>query len=222
LQFIIYCIINKFILNNILQFQIYCVNENIVMELKKLATIQSGYINRGKIEPRDDGTCLLLQAKDVDAGQPSYRTDALVRFMPSLSGKDWFLKHGEILFMARGARNFSVLMGELPENVLAAACFFIVRVSSPEILPKYLCWYLNQLPVEEYLSRFSGRGVHMPVVRRAVLESIDIPLPPLAIQEKVSETDKLLQIEQGLYKKLAEKRKYLITEICLRAIRQSK
>ncbi len=137
--------------------------------------------------------------------------------MPTLSGKDWFLKPGDILFMARGARNFSVLIDKLPDSVLAAACFFVVRISNFEILPEYLCWYLNQLPVEEYLKRFSGRGVHMPVVKRAVLESIDIPLPPVKTQKQVSEINKLLQKEQDLYKKLAEKRKNLLTEICLKA-----
>jgi hypothetical protein len=187
------------------------------MELKKIAKIQSGFISRGKIDPRDDGTCLLLQAKDVDADHLSYRTDALVRFMPRVSGKDWFLKTGDILFMARGARNFSVLIDKLPDSVLATACFFVVRISNSEILPEYLCWYLNQSPVEEYLKRFSGRGVHMPVVRRTVLESIDIPLPPIKTQKQVSEMTMLLQKEQYLYKKLAEKRKSLMTEICMRA-----
>jgi hypothetical protein len=187
------------------------------MMLKKLTKIQSGYINRGKIYPSDDGTCLLLQAKDVDADRLSYRTAALVRFMPRLSGKDWFLKPGDILFMARGARNFSVLIDKLPGSVLAAACFFVVRISSSEILPEYLWWYLNQSPVEEYLKRFSGRGVHMPVVRRAVLESIDIPLPPIKTQKQVSEINKLMQKEQELYKKLAEKKRNLMTEICLKA-----
>jgi restriction endonuclease S subunit len=137
--------------------------------------------------------------------------------MPTLSGKDWVLKPGDILFMARGSRNFSILIDKLPESVLAAACFFVVRISNFEILPGYLGWYLNQLPVKEYLKRFSGRGVHMPVVKRAVLESIDIPLPPIKIQKQVSELNILLQKEQDLYKKLAEKRKNLLTEICLKA-----
>lgn len=192
------------------------------MEIKKLANIQSGYINRGKIEHSDHGTFLLLQAKDIDADHLSYRTDALIRFMPQLSGKDSFLKSGDILFMSRGARNFSVFVGDLPENVLAAACFFIIRVSSSEILSEYLCWYLNQSPVTEYLRLFSGRGVHMPVVRRAVLENIDIPLPSLATQRKIIEISKLLKTEQDLYKKFVEKHKYLMTEICLKAIRKSK
>ena len=187
------------------------------MLLKKLAKIQSGYINRGKIYPHKNGTSLLLQAKDVDADRLSYRTDALVRFMPKMSGKDWVLKPGDILFMARGARNFSVLIGELPDSVLAAACFFIVRVSNDKILPEFLHWYLNQPPVENYLKRFSGRGVHMPVVKRAVLENIDIPLPPVKTQKHISEINKLMQREQYLYKELAEKRKNLITEICLEA-----
>ena len=192
------------------------------MKLEQLAEIQSGYINRGKIDPRNDGTCLLLQAKDVDVDDLSYRTDFLVRFLPKLSGKDRFLKPGDILFMARGARNFSVLIDKLPDSVLAAACFFVVRINNSEILSEYLWWYLNQSPVEEYLKRFSGRAVHMPVVKRAVLESINIPLPQIKTQKQVSKMNKLLQIEQDLYKKLAEKRKYLMTEICLKSVQKSK
>ena len=187
------------------------------MKLKKIAKIQSGYISRGRILPREDGKSLLMQAKDVSADHLSYRTDALVRFMPTLSGKDWFLKSSDILFMARGSRNFSVLIDKLPDSVLAAACFFVVRISNFEILPEYLCWYLNQLPVGEYLKRFSGRGVHMPVVKRAVLESIDIPPPTIKTQKQVSEINKLLQREQDLQNKLAEKRRNLMTGICLKA-----
>jgi len=187
-----------------------------------IAKIQSGFISRGKIEPRDNGTCLLLQAKDTDSDGLSYRTEALVRFMPRLSGKDWFLKPGDILFMARGAKNFSVLIDKLPGSVLAAACFFIVRIPNSEIIPEYLWWYLNQSPVEEYLNRFSGRSVHMPVVRRAILESIDIPVPPIEVQKQVAVITTLMMKEQVLYKKMAEKRKYLMTEICLKSIRDSR
>ena len=200
----------------------YTVIDEINMKLKMIAKIQSGFINRGKIDPLDDGSCLLMQAKDVDADQLSYRADNLIRFNPRLSGKDWYLEPGDILFMARGARNYSVLVDKIPDRVLAAACFFIVRIPNSEIIPEYLWWYLNQSPIEEYLRRFSGRGVHMPVVRRAVLESIDIPLPPIKTQKQVSEMTMLLQREQDLYKKLAEKRKYLMTEICLKSIRKNK
>lgn len=191
------------------------------MNLNKIAKIQSGYINRGKIEVNDDGSCLLIQAKDADADHLSYSTDQLVRFTPRWSGKDWFLEPGDILFMARGSRNYSLLIDKVPDSVLAASCFFIVRISNSDVLAEYLWWYLNQRPVEDYLKRFSGRSVHMPVVRRAVLENIDIPLPPMETQKRIAELTALMAKEQDMYKKLAEKRKYLMTEICLKSIRES-
>lgn len=191
------------------------------MQLSKIANIQSGYISRGKIEPHKNGSHFLLQARDVDADCLTYRADSLIRFRPDLSRKDWLLKTDDVLFMARGVRNYSVQISDTPDSTLAAACFFIVRVSSDQVLPNYLCWYLNQAPVGNYLGRHSGRGVHMPVVRRSVLESIDIPIPPLEVQSKISELDLLLRKELELFDKLAENRKKLITAACLIAARKS-
>ncbi len=189
------------------------------MRLSKIANIQSGYISRGKIEPHDNGSHFLLQARDVDADRLTYQADSLIRFSPDLSRKDWLLKTDDVLFMARGVRNYSVLINNIPEQALAAACFFIVQVSSDQILSNYLCWYLNQAPVDNYLGRHSGRGVHMPVVRRSVLESIDIPIPPLKVQSKIAGLNVLLRKELELFDTLAEKRKKLITAACLQAVR---
>jgi hypothetical protein len=189
------------------------------MHLKKIAGIQSGYISRGKIESCRDGSHFLLQAKDVDGHRLTYRTDDLIRFEPLLSGKDWTLEPGDVLFMARGARNYFVLLDEIPNSLLAAACFFVVRVSTGKVLPQYLFWYLNQAPVKHYLDRHSGRGVHMPVVRRAVLENLDVPLPSLETQHRITELNGLMRNEQALLEALAEKRKDLIAAACLQAVR---
>jgi hypothetical protein len=191
------------------------------MRLSTIAKIQSGYISRGKIEPREDGTHFLLQARDVGVERLTYKTDTLVRFSPDLSRKDWLLKADDVLFMARGVRNYSILINEIPERALAAACFFIVRVSSDQVLPYYLCWYLNQALVDHYLGRHSGRGVHMPVVRRSVLESIDVHIPPLEVQSMIAKMDVLMRKELELIDKLAAKRRELITAACLQAVRNS-
>jgi len=189
------------------------------MQLSKIARIQSGYISRSKIEPREDGTHFLLQARDIDVKGLTYKADNLVRFSPDLSRKDWVLEPDDVLFMARGNRNYSVLIKEIPGQALAAACFFIVRVSSDRVLPYYLCWYLNQAPVDYYLNRHSGRGVHMPVIKRSVLESIDIPIPSLTIQNKIDKIDLLMRKELELIDKLAEKRKKMITAACIQTVR---
>ena len=191
------------------------------MKLKTIAKIQSGHISRGRIEPLDDGDFHLLQARNVDAESLSYRVDTMVRFNPTKSGKDWVLKKGDLLFMARGARNFTLLIEELPDDVLAAACFFIIRIKSRQVMPEYLFWYLNQEPVAHYLHRYSGRGVHMPIVKRDVLENIDVPVPPLETQKRVTQMAVLMKKEQLLLQELAHKRKNLITKTCLRAIRNN-
>jgi len=188
------------------------------MQLTNISQILSGYISRGKIEARRNGSHFLLQARDVATHKLDYRSDDLIRFAPDLSAKDRFLEEGDILFMARGAHNFSVLLQNIPNPTLAAACFFIIRTTDERVLPKYLCWYLNQPPVEQYLNLYSGKGVHMPVVRRAVLEGIDIPLPSVEMQDTISTLSSLQHQEQELSDRLLNNRKKLITAACLQAI----
>jgi restriction endonuclease S subunit len=189
------------------------------MLLRRLANIQSGHHSRGRIEPLADGSHFLFQARDVDVHSLTYRIDAMIRFCPEMSRRDLTLKKDDILFMARGIRNYSVLLQGIPDPTLAAAYFFIVRVSNKVILPGYLCWYLNQAPVEHYLNRQSGRGVHMPVVRRSVLENIEVPVPTLPIQKKIMEMDALMREEEDLLSRLVEKRKELVTSTCLQAVK---
>ena len=62
----------------------------------------------------------------------------------------------------------------------------------------------------------------MLVVKRMVLESIDIPLSSIEAQMRVADLNALMMKERDLYEKLAEKRKYLMTEICLKSIRESR
>ena len=192
------------------------------MKLNELSVILSGYISREKIEQDEDGSYFLMQARNVDGIGLGYDTSDLVRFNPALSEKDCCLEQGDILFMARGAYNFSVIIkADIPPCTLAAACFFIIRITDKNVVPEYLSWYLNQAPVEQYLKRNSGKGVHMPVVRRAVLENVDIPLPPLEKQRTIAALDALQRQEQDLVRQIEIKRKNLLAAVCLQAILKS-
>ena len=188
------------------------------MKLSKIATINTGFQSRTRVESQKDGSYFLLQARDVDGENLTYQTGSLIRFNPEKHDRAGILQKDDILFMARGARNYSVLIDEIQGFTLAAACFFIVRATSEKLLPAYLCWYLNQPPVEHYLVRHSGRGVHMPVVRKSVLEKLEIPLPTLKIQLKIVALETLRREEAGLVRQLIEKRKQLITTLCMNRI----
>ena len=188
------------------------------MKIKDFTEIHSGYITRGKIQAAEDGSHYLVQAKDVDGENLIYRRDQLIRFNPALSRADICLRKGDLIFMARGAHNFTIEISDLPEPALAAACFFVLRISDPNIHSGYLAWYLNQAPVARYLVQHSGRGVNMPVVRRAALENIDVPTAPMAVQLRIADINALMAKEVALLNQLGHKRKEMVTAACLQAI----
>jgi len=187
------------------------------MNLKGLAEIHPGYLNRATIRPSKTGSHYLVQARDVDAGIINIGDAALIRFEPEMSSRDVPLRDGDVLFMTRGTKNYAALLTQVPEPSLAAASFFVVRVTGKEVDPAYLAWYLNQPMATRYFTQHSGRGVHMPVVRRAVLEEMEVPVPPLATQKKIAELFRLSLEEQSLTKELLEKRARLMHAACLRA-----
>lgn len=187
------------------------------MKLKDIAEIHPGHLNRAKIEPNDNGSYWLIQGRDVDAGILQCEKSDLVRFDPEISPRDILLEDGDVMFMARGAKNYAALLANVPEKTFAAASFFIVRVSAENIDPAYVVWYLNQPKAQHYFTQNSGRGVHMPVVRRSVIEDIDIPLPTLAIQKAIAELYRLTLDEQLMTKTLLAKRSELMEAVCLQA-----
>ncbi len=188
------------------------------VKLIGIANIRTGYQSRSRIIPVTAGSHHLLQSGDLKEQISVTDLDFLTKFNPKLSKHDWELKSDDILLMARGTRNVATLLTNLPEHTVAAASFFIVRIKENLVLPEYLVWYLNQKPVQEYLLRESGSGVHMRVIRRQVLEQTEIPLPPIDTQRHIALVIAAMKEEQVLLSKLAEKRQSLFTGICMNTI----
>lgn len=187
------------------------------MKLRQLALIRPGHLNRAPIEPSDEGAYRLIQGRDVEAGILQKDDSSLIRFNPERPQPSARLKGGDIVFMARGAKNYAVLLPQVPENTLAAGSFFVVRCSGTEIDPAYVAWYLNLPQTQHYFTQNSGRGVHMPVVRKSVLEELDMPVPPLAIQRRIAGLYRLELEEQELTQALLAKRALLLQAAGLKA-----
>ena len=185
------------------------------MRLKDIASIHPGYLNRSKIQPNEQGSHRLIQVRDVEAGVLQCSAATLIQFTPELSSRDKLLQNRDILFMARGDKNYAALLSDVTEPTLAAASFFIIRVSSRDLEPAYLAWYLNQPRAQHYFTRNSGQGVLMPVVRRSVLEHLEVPLPSVATQRQIADVYSLLLDEQELTRALLAKRARLMEAVCL-------
>jgi restriction endonuclease S subunit len=187
------------------------------MKLRQLAQIRPGHLNRAPIEPSDEGAYRLIQGRDVEAGILQKDDSSLIRFNPERPQPSARLKGGDIVFMARGAKNYAALLPQVPENTLAAGSFFVVRCSGDAIDPAYVAWYLNLPQTQHYFTQNSGRGVHMPVVRKSVLEELDMPVPPLAIQRRIAGLYRLELEEQELTQALLAKRALLLQAAGLKA-----
>ncbi|MBP9225805.1 MAG: restriction endonuclease subunit S [Verrucomicrobiales bacterium] len=185
--------------------------------LKKLAKISSGYQTRKGVEECSDGSHYLLQIRDFNKSRTSVEMRNMVRISPPGMDPDAHLREGDVLFLAKGQKNFAWCVGRLPNFPILAASYFFVLRPLPEILGEYLSWFLSQEPAQQHFARLATTGAHMPIIRRDVLESLEVSVPDLATQCKIVEIADLAEEQGKLLAELAEKKKALATAACLRA-----
>lgn len=189
---------------------------SITSRIADLAEIRPGYLTRKPVKPRADGTHHLLQIRDFNLERSAAVPGMLIRFTPDAASSLQVLRSGDVVFLARGARNFACALADLPGPTVAASYFFVIH-PGPQVLPGYLAWCLNQPATLRAIARSATSGAHMPVVRRADIESVEIPLPPLSVQNTIVELDSLMREEQSLLRELARKQHELISAVCMTA-----
>lgn len=172
-------------------------------KLGDLADIRAGFPFRGAIEPSLEGDVGVVQMKNVnEISQVDWRNLTRTR----LEGKrspDW-LEAGDILFLARGNRNFAVCLDTPPPQTVCSPHFFQIHVkNSKKILPAFLAWQINQAPAQQYL-KASAEGGLIGNIRRSVLESLTITVPALEQQHAVMRLDDLLKHEHMLLQQRIE------------------
>ncbi|WP_368449467.1 restriction endonuclease subunit S [Cobetia amphilecti] len=172
------------------------------MQLGDLASIQAGYPFRGKIADVPEGEALVVQMRDIaDDG-----IDWASCTRTALTGKrapNW-LKPGDLLVAARGSHYYAIEVdSQAEEHCVAAPHFYVVKAQLERILPRYLCWLINQRPCQRFLEQ-NAEGSLTKSIRRRVLESLPITVPPLKRQHQwVGLIDTLSQERRLLHEQLA-------------------
>ena len=75
----------------------------------------------------------------------------------------------------------------------------------------YLAWFLNSDIARAIIEPLTGHGVSIPVVRREVLENLEIPIPSEDVQRIIGELASLNVQQQRLLSELAEAKQTLMT-----------
>ncbi|CAG0975493.1 hypothetical protein BURK2_01547 [Burkholderiales bacterium] len=190
--------------------------DQIIAHLREVATVQPGYLSRGRVRSAVKGTHLLIQARDVSPAT-GIRTEGATRFVPERKAELYQINEGDVLVVARGQEHRAHHVDQRLENALAAATFYILRPRPDAIRSGYLAWWLN-LPSVQAAIAGSARGTSIPYVSREAIEGLRIPLPPAPTQQCIERVVALWRKKLSLQHQLDAKREDYIQALCERAM----
>ncbi len=167
-----------------------------MIKLKEISKIHSGYLFPKRAANDPNGNCRFIQLKDIDK-RGKLNVENLVKIKIKKPKAESFIRKDDILFKSKSNNNTACVITESFDNIMASAHFFVLRITSEDILPEYLAWYINQSVARRYFKYFSS-GSTISVVTKKVLGELEVKILPPATQQKVVELSKLKSREQDI------------------------
>lgn len=132
---------------------------------------------------------MVIQPKDVTSnGILKVETPCLVNFT---AGKS--LNKGDVLLINRGRFTACVFEDTLGMPCVATSAFLILTPKNPaQLLPDYLALFLNSTEGQTILKRLNETTT-IPFIKLSSLEQIEIPVPPLSMQQKLVDLEQAKQ-----------------------------
>jgi restriction endonuclease S subunit len=178
--------------------------------LGDIAEIRTGYLFRGRVEAMPDSNVVVIQIKDVDE-HFKIHTDDLTPVRLD-NPQPHLLEPGDVLFLARGQRQYAAVVPPLHEKTIATGYFLVLRLKFEIVDPEFLAWYLNHQEFQAALKPLVS-GTHMPFVSKSLFQDLPIRIPPLDVQQRISTLHNLATYEKQLSESLASKRQLLVQAI---------
>jgi len=132
------------------------------------------------------------------------------------------LKEGDVLFAAKGSRNFATQVTSRFGLAVASSTFFVVRLSTHamnQVIPEFLVWSINH-PNNLNFLKGGASGTSVPSIPKSVLEDLEIFIPPLHAQELILQIHDLRQQEKELKTKIESLKEKQIQQSLLNALIQ--
>ncbi len=181
--------------------------------IKDITIIQTGLFAK----PAGIGELVYLQSKHFDEyGQlhSVLRPDLLSE---GISEKH-MLKDGDVLFAAKGTKNFAAVFENHNEPSVASTSFFVIRPVDKKVLPQYLAWFLNNHTTQSLL-KGQAIGTSIPSISKQVLENLEITVPGIEIQRAILQITSLRNKEKSLKQEIETLREKQIQQQIINAIK---
>ncbi len=168
------------------------------MQIKDIAYIRTGLFAK----TATTGDIAYLQASHFDGNGHLKR-----HVKAGLTSVDVITKHvlspGEVLFSAKGSKNFAtVFTYEFPTSV-ASSSFLVLTLFRRDILPEYLSWFLNSPDAQIQLKK-EALGTSIQSISKSSLEDLTIPIPSTRIQEKILDLSSLVNRAKNIRRKISK------------------
>lgn len=186
-----------------------------MLYLKDIATIRSGYLFRGRIEPDAAGQYRVVQVGDITSDARLSKGSFTQVSLPDVK-QTQILEAGEVLFISRGPRKQAVAIIEPPENTIATSQFFIIRPDE-KVLPEFLAWYINQRPAQRYIEEHST-GSSVTLINLEALKTLPVETPPMETQARIAQIHQLSLRERELVEAIQNRRRARIEMLLLKAV----
>lgn len=181
--------------------------------LKHITSIQTGVFAK----PIQKGDVVYLQAKHFDESGELAETLYPDLDLDSKIEKH-LLKKGDVLFAAKGSKNFATWYENEKIPAVASTSFFVIRLIDNNVLPGYLTWFLNH-PDTQILLKGQARGSSIASISKAVLSELEIPVPSIQKQELILRIFKLRNMERNLRQQIENLREIEIQNSLINAIK---
>jgi len=172
-------------------------------KLSKVAVISPGHPFRGTIVSSPLASTYAVQVRDVNQFGEIEPENLITTALKGRKQPD-YLKEGDILFVAKGAKHFATCVQHLPKQTVCSPHFFIVRIQpqyADKVLAEFINWQLNQHPAQRYFKN-SAEGSLYVSIRRKILEDTPITVPPLVTQQRIVSLHRAAVTEQKILQQL--------------------
>ncbi|MDP3462486.1 MAG: restriction endonuclease subunit S [Bacteroidales bacterium] len=181
--------------------------------IKKIADIQTGLYAK----PSGVGDVVYLQSKHFDEYGHLHAVLHPDLMAKGISEKH-LLKDGDVLFAAKGTKNFAAVFENHNEPSVASTSFFVIRPADNKVMPQYLAWVLNNHTTQTLL-KGQAIGTSIPSISKQVLENIEITVPSIETQKVILQITKLRNKEKSLKQKIETLREKQIQQQIINAIK---
>ncbi|MBI1267684.1 MAG: hypothetical protein GC193_09680 [Cryomorphaceae bacterium] len=181
--------------------------------VKDIAHIQTGIFAK----PAGIGELVYLQSRHFD------EYGRLISVLhPDLMAEGISEKHllidGDVLFAAKGNKNFAVVYDDHNPAAVASTSFFVLRPTGQMVLSKYLSWFLNS-PFAQILLKSQAIGTSIPSISKQTLENLEMSVPSIEIQQSILNISELRDKEKRIKLQIEKLRELQLQQQIINALK---